>query len=90
MNFYEAFLIYYLLGEITMTEVTSRLSFSFDKALKDQLLILAKDENRSLSSYIRLVLINHTKSAVDDEIAARATIRAKKLIRRKNRKNKGN
>jgi len=70
-------------------ETISRLSFSYPKELKNQLLILAKDESRTLSSYIRLTLENHVKSMVNDDIAARATARAKKIIRRKNRKNKG-
>jgi len=37
----------------------SRLSFSYPEGLKNQLVVLAKKDNRSLSSYVQNVLSDH-------------------------------
>lgn len=66
----------------------SRLSFEYPTELKNQLLILSKDDSRSLSSYIRNVLQKHVKDNTTDEIAERAITRAKKVSRRKNKQRK--
>lgn len=64
-----------------MTITESRLSFSFPKEMKDKLVILSKEDNRTLSSYIRNVLqANITENA--EIINELVTSRTKKRTRR--------
>lgn len=59
----------------------SRLSFTVSKKIKDQILVLAKKDDRSLSSLIRVIL--HDYLGKNSEIETETETKTKKIRRKK-------